>query len=234
MENSERILMLLEDAELLQKGLAEERPNIANVRALAGPILRKWLLDGQINQVNKQMRPDHLSVFYLSNPESEWNAQKGLYSIWVGNFSFNGVCGEMTAGTTPAAERKLKPSKGAREISGKISKFLSQPVCVIFGRVYSRKEIIRFHANNLGGAHYDPREVENTPAKKRLRDTIGYEVTADGRNIQMRMGPSIIAAKQDPSRRHSIYDLADLVLLDAAHRFSASVLSARDQLHDLL
>ena len=225
--------MLLEDAETLEKLFNVIRPNIGNIRNTAGPIMRRWFGEEDIRQVQKMLRPNLLRVRYWTNSTELKNLKKGYYNIWIGNFSFNDISMSWMAFSSEKARKRILPEVGSQKVCEPMGAFLRQPVCHILGETFTRKDVVKFHANNLGGAHYDPHGVENTPEKKRLRDTVGYEVDVLG-NIKMLLGSEIVEAKKDRDRRAGIYDLADLILLDSAKRFAVSVLSERERLHALI
>ncbi len=228
----ERILSLLEDADKLNKLLAGAKPDVTNIRALGGVILRKWLLNNEIKRVVDRLQGRELKIEHISNSTAEANLRNGRYGLWVGNFSFNDIVLQVEVPATEGEARLIKSGCSEQKLSS-FKNFKKQRVCHVLGKTFTRQEVINFHANQLGGAHFDPDKVASRPTLKRLRETVGYEVNETG-NIKMRLGSEILVAKKDPSRRQDIYDLADLIVLDAAKRFSSCILNEADQLRSLI
>lgn len=58
----------------------------------------------------------------------------------------------------------------------KLSEFIAQPCVVTHGTSVSRRVVIKYIANKLGGAHYDKNRSDSAGALFRMLDKIEYRV----------------------------------------------------------
>ena len=227
----ELILLLIEDANNLEELVSSRSPSPSLIRSTIGPILRRWICDGDFNIVQKALRPNiiRFSARLVSSNE-KFNLNSSLYGLWIGPISFSDVVLRLAVPTSEIAV--LKPA-GSSQINRMTSqRFFKQKVCLINGKIFTRLDILRFFANELGGTHFDYSKLTHDQAKQSLRNTVGYEVGQTG-DIQMLMGAQITEAKADLQRRPAIYDLTDLIVLDTACIFARGITNNLEELREL-
>lgn len=211
-------LILLEDADTVISHFRNGVPEPKIIRSFFGPILRRWIHEGDYHTIQKELKSKNINFKYY---DSSFDSKKSA-PIWVGNLRFNDICISMSAGGKSF-------NQGMKGISRKASIFFKQPVCKFFEKTYTRKDIVRFHANELGGAHF-----EKNKQTKDLREHLGFEVDFDSGNIQTLLGADIIKAKQDIARRSQVYDMADIVLQDTALVFAQGILDNKSHIQALI
>jgi hypothetical protein len=101
------------------------------------------------------------------------------------------------------------------------SVFFEQRMFYWKGQFYTRTDVIKMHANALGGVHLDFRRKEDETHINEIKDYFGFEIKPHTR--QMLVGKEISAARADPARRQFVYDATELVTMDTAAIFSAGV-----------
>ena len=225
---SEIVTVLLEDAETIMDAFSNGVPEAKVIRSVFGPILRRWINEGDFHIVQKYANPKIISFKYHNSRSCETNLKRKIYPIWFGNLRFGDIGISMTMGGSDEARARAVPSKGMKDVSTKAAIYFGQPVCHIDGKTYKRRDVVKLHANELGGAHLQLYKRD----KQRLRETIGFEVK-DSTNIQTMLGKEILKAKSDPKRRPTVYDAADLVMQDTAYTFAKSIIDHRKTIESL-
>ena len=109
----------------------------------------------------------------------------------------------------------------AHDRSQKASVFFDQRVFFWKGQFYTRADIIKMHANALGGVHFDFRKAQAETHILEIKDYFGFEIK--GSNNQMLVGPEISAARADPARRQQVYDATELVAMDTVRIFARGI-----------
>ena len=214
-------LVLIEDANTIMANFNGGVPEPKIIRAVFGPILRRWVHEGNFHIIQKHVGSKRINFRYRNSDSDIEEAQKKISPIWVGNLRFNDIGISMSAGAEKAPNVS---NESPKETSRKAKIFFKQPICrLVNGKEYTRKDIVSFHANELGGAHLKMHKRQ----EQDLRSSLGFEISVDGKNIQAMLGDEIIKAKADPKRRHRIYDLADISLQDTAYVFAKGVLDNR-------
>ena len=220
--------ILIEDAETIMESFNNGVPEAKVIRSVFGPILRRWIVEGNFNIVQRYVKPGRISFSYNHSSSCIKNLKKKIYPIWFGNLQFGDIGVSMTMGESLDARKKTFPSKGMKVVKTKATEYFNQPVCHLDGKTFKRRDVVKLHANELGGAHLQLYKRD----QQRLRETVGFEVKSIG-NIQVMLGKEILVAKSDPKRRPTIYDAADLVLQDTAYVFAMSVLNKRSIIEPL-
>lgn len=107
------------------------------------------------------------------------------------------------------------------------SAFFDQKMFFWKGRFYTRTDVIKMHANALGGVHFDLKRADDEQQIREIKNYFGFEI--QGTNNQMLIGNDISVARADPTRRQQVYDATELVAMDTARIFAEGVrASARE------
>jgi hypothetical protein len=99
--------------------------------------------------------------------------------------------------------------------------FFNQKVLFWKSQFYTRADMIKMHANTLGGVHFDFRRARNETHIIDLKNYFGWEVS--GSNCRTLIGNEISVGRADPERRPQIYDATELVTMDTARIFASGV-----------
>jgi hypothetical protein len=131
---------------------------------------------------------------------------------------------------------KTKPhfEKGmnAQPASQKASTFFDQRMFFWKGTFYTRADVIKMHANALGGVHFNFRRKEDEAHINEIKNYFGFEVK--GNNFHMLVGNEIEKGRADPNRRQQIYDATELVAIDTARIFAKGVRASANLFSGLL
>ena len=173
-EISEIVSVLIEDAETIMDAFNDGVPEAKIIRNLFGPILRRWISDNDFFMVQKYLKPKIISFRYRNSPSCDKNLKKGIYQVLFGNISFNDFGISMKMGVSEDAKAKAVSPKGMQDVSTKASHYFRQPVCRLDGKTFKRSDIVKFSANELGGAHLQL--YKNEKDKQRL---IAFPVNLD-------------------------------------------------------
>jgi hypothetical protein len=103
----------------------------------------------------------------------------------------------------------------------KASTFFKQPMFFWKGRFFNREDVIKMHANKLGGVHLDFSRTKDEEYINEIKEYFGFEVGATG--YQMLMGEEIQRGREDRRRRASVYDATELIAMDTARIFAGGV-----------
>lgn len=227
----EVVLALLEDAEAIDAITKSIRPTPSAIRMTISPILRRWFVDQNLHLLERHLKPKKIQFEYCSGAFPQNEISKGKVGFWFGNFAFNDiVVVGMGGGSTGGSRSSGKQTRRIREPLGA---FLGQKVCHIANKTFTRREILKLIANNLGGAHMDLGKLDTKPEMRRLREAVGYEVDSLG-NIKMLLGAQISEAKSEIAKRGTVFDLPDLVALDAAKVLSLAIKENQELFESLL
>jgi hypothetical protein len=103
----------------------------------------------------------------------------------------------------------------------KASTFFDQRMFLWKGQFYTRADVIKMHANALGGVHFDFRRTQDEAHINEIKNYFGFEVK--GNNNQMLIGDEISVGRADPARRQQIYDATELIAMDTARIFASGI-----------
>jgi hypothetical protein len=237
--NRELLLQLLDDTAMLTEVLAVgSRPTPAACRALLVPMLRRWVADGQFYQVQKVLRPHAVKFPLHLMRKTVERCEAGAISHWMGVIEVDQIGMGMLL---PAPEfinadgsNRLAVEDDAKGQPSLMpaSAFFNQRLFYWKKQFYTRSQVLQFHANKLGGVHFDPRRSKDEEHVDELVQFFGLEIV--GGNQQMLVGADIAVAKADPQRRGQTYDAMDIVALDTARIFAEGVSASRSQIASLL
>lgn len=231
----ELIQQLLDDAEILEAPFVGGVPKPSATRAVFSPILRRWVAEGLVHQVQKLMRPEELQFEIFNSGPDVKLCKAGVYEHWMGMVMFDtlGVAtGRLTEnyrGPNAKPVRRMDPGK---PVPHRVSDFVDQRIFFWKERFYTRQGIIKMHANMLGGVHLDFKRVDDEAHIKEIKNYFGFEIK--GNNCQMLIGAEIERARSDVSRRSQVYDATELIVMDTAKIFARGISASKNALGKLL
>ena len=218
----ELVHQLLEDVTTIA-GVADfPKPSPAAIRATLAPALRRWIVEGRFFAAQKLIVPSKIEFVVSINENAVRLCEVGYNERWMAVVMF----GRIGLGVGQTAQEFIgKPPpilEGEfRECPHPANAFFEQKMFFWKGRFFTRKDLIKVHANKLGGVHLDFKRDANETYINEIRNYFGLD---RGRvPLQMLVGDEIAALRADPNRRPHIYDAADLVTLDTARIFASGV-----------
>jgi hypothetical protein len=219
----ELLQQLLDDAGILSQ-FAAQRPAPAMIRTTFAPVLRKWIVEGDFFKARKLIR-DHEAKFEITTVTDDVKLCKaGVFESWMAAFRFE----DLLIGFRIAADKQSDntPSQPKPYTAyHKASVLFNQNVFYWKKQFYTRKDVIKLHANKLGGAHLDFGRKADEIHIDEIKNYCGFEILPHTQ--QMLVGRDIEIARADPSRRDRVYDATELVALDTARVFADGVLASR-------
>jgi hypothetical protein len=239
-DDRELIQQLLEDVGLLEAPFSMGIPKPAATRAIFTPILRRWVAEGLFYKAQKLILPNGPAVFPItSNAHAIKLCKAGVYEHWMGLVLF----GTIGVAIAQVANKHLAPdgkpiaqlddgSSSARPTPQRAKIFFDQKMLFWKGQFYTRADVIKMHANALGGVHFDFRKAQDEAHIKEIKNYFGFELK--GNNNQMLVGDEIDLARADPARRQQVYDATELVAMDTARIFASGVRTSEEAFVDLL
>ena len=237
-ETRELILQLLDDTLTLEKQLKYSVPSPSESRAVLIPILRKWINDDNFFHIQKLIEKSKHPLFTINKDDGPTLCEDGYYERWMGLIIFNNI-GIATAqvakkyiknGEVKASKRSQNAT--IKAIPQRASIFFDQKIMFWKNNFYTRRNFIKWHANKLGGVHYDFERKTDEAHINEIKNTFGFEVK--GNNYQMLVGNDIEIARADIQRRQYIYDTTELVAIDTARIFMEGINKAKSDILALL
>jgi hypothetical protein len=238
LENIKELSMqLLEDVDVLQDHFLTERPKPSNVRAVFVPILRRWIAEGTFHHIQKAILPNKVIFELYSEGFDIKLCKAGIFDYWMGLTEISGIA--VSSGLVNEKHRedlKRSPSSnrphGPTKFQHPASVFFDQKIFFWDRVFYTRSDVVKFHANALGGVHFNFRRAETEIGLSKLKNLFGYEVV--GSNYQMLVGDAIEAARGNIARRPHVYDAIELMSLDTARIFFTAIKNHQNQIRNLI
>jgi hypothetical protein len=236
-DEQELVHQLLEDVGILDAQFIFGVPRPAVVRTTFAPILRRWIVEGLFHKAQRLIRPHQIEFEISPGGQAIKLCKAGYYERWMGIINF----GTIGFGSSQIAKKHLsadgKPAAGFQEQRAPPSPqrahiFFDQRMFYWKEVFYTRLDIIKIHANSLGGVHFQLGRKQNEGHIDELKNSFGFEVK--DRNIQMLIGADVAKGRTDPLRRSSIYDAIELISIDTASIFSKGVGRSKEALISLL
>lgn len=210
-DDREMVHQLLEDVKLLQASFTHGLPRGSALRATFVPILRKWIVEAGFFKVTKLIQPHQPSFLIRKTPDFVKNYKSDNQVSWMAQLRFGDIgfgIGSQTPVKTPQ----------------RASEFFRQTMFFWKGTLYTRKDVLQFYANRLGGVHLDPRRAADEEYINEIKNYFGIEVKPETNQIML--GEEIELARADPGRRNCIYDATELVAMDTGRIFAEGVLAS--------
>lgn len=226
-DDRELIQQLLEDINIIESQFLFGVPMPSAARSTVAPILRRWLAEGLFYKAQKLVLPKTITFLVHSNGHSAKLCKAGVYEHWMELVLFRGigVSSSLVAAKFLGKDGRptidLDRSNNIKPMPQKASTFFNQNMFFWKGEFHSRIEIIKMHANTLGGVHFDFKKAHSEKHIIEIKNYLGYEVSGD--NIQMLVGEDINTGRADAARRPKIYDATELVLIDTALIFANGI-----------
>lgn len=227
----ELVHQLLEDTRLINDALASGQPKPVLVRSTFVPVLRKWIIEDGFFKAARLVRAKEPTFEILTTPNDVKLCNAGVYEHWMAIILF----GTVGVGVGLLAEKfRAAPPSKPQPVTA------LHPAIVLFeqkmffwkGHFYTRQDIIRMHANRLGGVHLDFRRKPNEAHIDEIKNYFGFEILPH--THQMLIGRDIEIARADPARRDRVYDATELVTLDTARIFAKGIESSATLFEALL
>jgi hypothetical protein len=187
-------------------------------------------------KAQKLIAPDQIAFAIRSNPQAIKLCKAGVYKHWMAQLMF---------GTVGVAAAQLEAAyigpDGRGTVSGGIDSapapqkpniFFQQRMFFWKGRFYMREDVVKMHANTVGGVHLDFRKAADEAHIREIKNYLGFEVK--GKNIRMLIGEEINELRADSTRRQSVYDATELVAIDTARIFASGIRAAEQAFRKLL
>lgn len=229
----ELVLQLFDDLGILEAQFTVGIPTPPAARAVFTPILRRWIAEALFFKAQKLILPTKVSFAIKDNSQGIHLCETGVLEHWMGLVWFGKLevsiaqrnLSRPETATKPLAEHGKHPV-----ILQKASRFFDQKMLFWKGAFYTRAEIIKIHANSLGGVHFDL--WQNEQEIDEIKNYFGFE-TLPGQS-QMLRGQEIADRRMDPRRRQYVYDATELIAMDTARVFASGVRASQESFFTLL
>ena len=236
-DDRELIQQLLDDISIIND-LLTARPSPAQIRTMLSPILRRWIAEGGFFKAQKLILPHQVLFSLRTSPQSIKLAKAGIYEHWMALIEFDSIGVGAARISAKHLDDDGKPKtpidQGYRTtpVGHRAKMFFGQKMFFWKGKFHSREDVIKMHANLLGGVHLDFRRGDDEEHINEIKNYFGFEIKPD--THQMLVGDEIAVARADPARRRNIYDATELVVLDTARIFAIAVRSSQALFQALL
>jgi hypothetical protein len=189
------------------------------------------MVEGLFFQAQKLLPAQEVRYAIRSHKEAIKLCKAGVYAHWMGVLEFGTIgigCGQINPNFLDPDGRPRVEMDHTVDVPlapQQAKAFFDQTMFFWKDEFYTRSDVIKLHANTLGGVHFDP---GNRRHKKQhiheIPNYFGFEVK--GSNFQMLIGDDIIQGRADLGRRPSIYDATELIAMDTARIFARGILSS--------
>jgi len=237
-DDRELIQQLLDDVGILEDQFLIGIPKPPATRAVLAPILRRWVAEALFFKAQKLIMPVKVNFAIMSNAHATKLCEDGVYEHWMGVVVF----GQIGVGKSQVAQKYLGPDGkptiplGDRAVAPpepqKAKRFFEQKMFFWKGQFYTRADVIKMHANALGGVHFDFRRTEDETHINEIKNYFGFELK--GNNSQMLVGNDISLGRADPARRQQVFDATELVAMDTARIFADGIRASQGAFSSLL
>ncbi len=218
----ELIQQLLDDVGMINDQFLAGMPKPQATRTIFVPILRRWIAEGLFYQAQKVILPAQVNFSIVSHAQQVKLCKADVLEHWMGLVLFGtvgisvGLLAEKHRGTgAPSIGDNTNPTPQ------KASVFFKQKILFWKGKFYTREDVIKMHANALGGVHLDFRKTQDEAHITEIKNYFGFEIK--GSRSQMLIGDDISVGRADPARRQQVYDATELVTMDTARIFANGI-----------
>jgi hypothetical protein len=223
----ELIHQLLDDIRLIEDLFIGGVPKPVVVRTTLTPILRRWIAEALFYRAQKLIMPQQIWFSIYSDGHSVKLCKAGIYEHWMALLLFRGIGISMNLPTKKYIRADGKPAiplgntGSPKPTPQKASMFFKQNILFWKGQLYSRTDVIKMHANVLGGVHLDFRRTQDEKHIMEIKNYLGYEI--DGNNIKILVGEDIDSARADHAkvRTHLAQKMTVAARVIAAMKMSA-------------
>lgn len=209
-----------QDLEVLYEVFSGHSPlSPQKVRVVAAATVRKWLLDGQINHLAKQLEVTFELPAYDATDSFDAIARGAPITYFlVGGVQLGGTfVRSMYASSSPASPSAPLPISTQITLH-KPGKFLVSKRLYHEGTAFTAEQVLSFVANKSGGVHFDP---SRTALQAKLEAAAAYMTFGNPNNEAVPRvvehappgGPCTIVI---PSERGNLWSALEIELLAAA------------------
>ncbi|WP_146101875.1 hypothetical protein [Rhodopila globiformis] len=233
----ELIQQLFDDVGVLEDQFLVGLPKPAATRAVFVPILRRWIVEQLFHRVQRLVRPLIINFPISSNSHAIEACKVGSYDHWMGLVTIGpagfttGLVTERLRGT-PQDPTPWLVGPHCKPLPQNARTFFNQKIFYWKGQFYTRMDVIKMHANALGGVHFGFDKIKSETHIVEIKNYLGLEI--NGSNRVMIEGETISRGRADPSRRQNIYDATELVAIDTARIFAVGIRASAQPLLQLL
>lgn len=234
MSKIELLHQLIEGVGVLSENIEEKGLTIPKIRSVLSPALRVWSEPNGIYLIQKiigqkiifKCRDHRLAISECENRRLvEWTSPLRLHELEIS--------AGLPAQIGPNEFAKVEFDKQGAIVSLDSSAFFGQKLMCINGEFLTRKDIIDFVANRMGGSH-SVSQVEKAKDLifRKFRRLLGF--TTDGKNIKMLTGTELDNLRDQESEGITGIDPFMLYVADSAARFVEGVLAILPTLNEKL
>lgn len=155
--------LLEEDLSTLIDFLISDKPlQTRHVRAIAPAILRKWLIDGNLNLLANELGVKfELPTFDTSIVFSELDQTSSAIFYMTGGIFIGGIPTQELYVSDKAFTGKPEISFNMTTVNLTLSKFINSKRIFFKGNSFTNEQLIQFASNKYGGVHYDEKRNKN-------------------------------------------------------------------------
>jgi hypothetical protein len=227
-----------EDATTLVETLVTTGPlRPSKVRAVASSVVRKWLIDGHINQLSRVVGETlTLPVVGTDKAVVEIAADPQIRFFMAGGVALDGEpLRGMYLSDAPFMGQVPISREGLATVMLKPSQYLKSPRIYFDGQWFTAEQVIRFVANKHGGVHLDSsrdQEWQNILERASRFFLIGNPDHLEERQIIEKSSPEHEVLVVLPRERGVVWTCLEIELLSAAQAL-VSVHAGNETLLDL-
>lgn len=229
----ELVLQLFDDVGVLEAQFAAGIPSPSAARAVFAPILRRWIAEALFFKAQKLILPKQASFAIRDNGQAINLCETGVLEHWMGLVWFGKIevsIAQRNLATPESATRPLGEDAKRPDTLQKAGRFFDQKMLFWKNAFYTRAEIIKIHANSLGGVHFDL--WQNEQEIDEIKNYFGFEIVPG--QSQMILGQEIATRRMDPRRRQFVYDATELIAMDTARVFASAMRASQESFFALL
>lgn len=234
----EMVQQLLEDVDTLDEQFKLGLPQPHKIRAIISPILRRWIVERLFFNAQKLILPNLIEFSFTRSPQSIKQCERGVYEHWMELIELNAMqfstwlLSKKYSNTNQVPRDSFNNNEKRILLLHKAPKFFEQKIIFLKESFYTRTDIIKMHANLLGGVHLDSKRKNDQIHIDEIKNYCGFEI--NNTTHQILVGESIVTGRADPKRRPSIYDATELIVMDTARIFVAGIRSSHQYFLNLL
>lgn len=235
--NRELVQQLLEDTNLIEMSLSSNVPSPATIRALFGPILRKWVSGNDFHKVvNLLPSPSEVKFESIYNTECIAACKTGLFKVWMETVAVNGKMFAITKSFRSEDDIKQREYFyyiiNNHRVPMSPKEFFQQPVFFWNSKFHYRDDMIRFFSNAQGGTHFSPKQSQDNIDILEIMDFFAASVSDEETKFYYEF--NVRSLKSQVETRRYVYDYLHILTLDTAKTFAMSIRKNRPKFFRLL
>jgi hypothetical protein len=220
-DQRELIHQLLDDVTLIEEHLATGIPKSSVMRTCFAPILRRWMVDGAFFMAQRLIKPVRIPFATINDTGGLALCEAGGCENWMGLILFGTLGFAVTQRTAEHLTTGMYDPTILEMTPLAATKFFAQRMFFWKGSFYTREDMVKIHANKLGGVHLDFRRADDELHINEIRTYFGYELIGTGG--QSLRGQELEWGRNDRERRPFVYDATELIAMDTARIFAGGI-----------